>query len=132
MGINTQIRLVRRLLDRQYAAPLTIDDLSRAAALSPYYLIRAFKHAYRQTPHQYLVMRRIERAKMLLRDSDLSITEICFAVGFESLGSFSTLFRKMSGLSPRAYRQCSRPTSRPSYIPWCVCRLHGIDEQPDP
>jgi len=116
-------------MDRRYDAPITIEDLSREVALSPYYLIRSFRQVYKQTPHQYLVGQRIARAKDLLRNSDLSITEICFAVGFESLGSFSTLFRKVAGVSPRAYRVSSQPTLTPAYIPFCVCLLHGIKDQ---
>ena len=69
---HTQVRLARLLLDRSYGAPITIEDLSREVALSPYYLIRAFRHVYKQTPHQYLVGQRIARAKELLRNSDLS------------------------------------------------------------
>ena len=128
---HKQVHLARLLLDRSYDAPITIEDLSREVALSPYYLIRAFRHVYKQTPHQYLVGQRIARAKELLRNSDLSITEICAAVGFESLGSFSTLFRKVAGLSPSAYRISSQPTPTPTYIPLCVCLLHGIEDQPD-
>lgn len=126
-----QVRLVRLLLDQSYDAPITIEELSREVALSPYYLIRAFRQVYKQTPHQYLVGQRIARAKELLRNSDLSITEICLAVGFESLGSFSTLFRKVAGVSPRAYRISSQPTPNPSYIPLCVSLLHGIKDRPD-
>ncbi|MBZ0291183.1 MAG: helix-turn-helix transcriptional regulator [Anaerolineae bacterium] len=128
---HKQVRLARLLLDRRYDTPITIEDLSREVALSPYYLIRTFRHAYKQTPHQYLVGQRIDRAKELLRNSDLSITEICVAVGYESLGSFSILFRKVAGLSPSAYRMSSRPTPKPGYIPLCECLLHGIEDQPD-
>jgi AraC-like DNA-binding protein len=128
---HEQVRLARRLLDQSYDAPITIEDLSREVALSPYYLIRVFREAYKQTPHQYLMEQRIARAKELLRNSDLSITEICAAVGYESLGSFSTLFRKVAGLSPSAYRHRSQPTSTPTYIPLCVRLLHGLDDQPD-
>jgi AraC-like DNA-binding protein len=126
-----QVRLARLLLDRHYDTPITIVALSREVALSPYYLIRAFKHVYKQTPHQYLVGRRIAKAKNLLRNSALSVTEICAAVGFESLGSFSTLFRKVAGVSPSAYRVSSRPTHTPTYIPLCVCLLHDLKDQPD-
>lgn len=128
---HKQLRLARLLLDQSYDTPITVEDLSREVALSPYYLIRAFRHAYKQTPHQYLVGVRIARAKELLRNSDLSITEICMAVGFESLGSFSALFRKVAGISPSAYRVSSHPTSTPNYIPFCICLLHGIEDQPD-
>ncbi len=125
---HQQIRLARLFLDRCYNTPITIDDLSREVALSPYYLIRTFRRVYRQTPHQYLVGRRIARAKELLRNSDLSITEICAEVGFESLGSFSTLFRKSTGISPRAYRANSRPIHSPNYIPLCVCVLYDLED----
>lgn len=128
---HKQVRLARLLLDRNYDTPITIDDLSREAALSPYHLIRTFRRAYKQTPHQYLVRQRIARAKELLRSSDLSITEICIAVGYESMGSFSTLFRKVAGVSPSAYRSSSRPTSNPAYIPLCICLIHGLEDQPD-
>jgi AraC-like DNA-binding protein len=128
---HKQVRLARLLLDRNYDTPMTIADLSREVALSPYYLIRAFRQVYRQTPHQYLVGQRIAKAKELLRNSDISVTEICFTVGFESLGSFSTLFRKAAGLSPSAYRSSSQPTPNTAYIPLCVCLLHGIEDQPD-
>lgn len=133
LNAHQQVRLARFLLDRGYDTPITIEDLSREVALSPYYLIRTFKHVYKQTPHQYLMQRRIARSKELLRDSDLSITEICAAVGFESLGSFSTLFRKIAGVSPRAYRLSSAPQSpkNPTYIPLCICLLHGIDDTPE-
>ncbi|MBZ0283340.1 MAG: AraC family transcriptional regulator [Anaerolineae bacterium] len=129
---HKEVRLARLLLDRRYDAPITIEDLSREVSLSPYYLIRAFRHIYKQTPHQYLVGRRIAQAKELLRNSDLSITEICMEVGFESLGSFSTLFRKVAGISPSAYRMSCHPTLPPTYIPFCVCLLNGIEDQPDP
>jgi AraC-like DNA-binding protein len=127
---HKQVRLARLVLDRSYNSPITIEDLSREVALSPYYLIRAFRHVYKQTPHQYLVGRRIARAKELLRNSDLSITEICAEVGFESLGSFSTLFSKVAGISPSAYRLSCNPTFPPAYIPFCVCLLHGLEDDP--
>jgi AraC-like DNA-binding protein len=128
---HKQVRLARLLLDQSCDTPITIEDLSREVALSPYYLIRAFRRVYKQTPHQYLVGQRIARAKELLRNSDLSITEICMAVGYESLGSFSALFRKVAGVSPSAYRTSSRPTPNPTYIPLCVCLLHGLEDQAD-
>lgn len=122
----------RRLLDRSYATPITIRQLSSEVAVSPYYLIRLFRRVYKQTPHQYLMQVRVSRAKELLRNSDLSITDICAEVGFESLGSFSALFRRMAGISPSAYRRYSQPSRKPAGIPLCVCRLHGIQEPHDP
>ncbi|MDX1992409.1 MAG: AraC family transcriptional regulator [bacterium] len=128
MNPQEPIRRARRFLDRHYTMPITIDQLSGEVGLSPYYFIRRFRSVYRQTPHQYLMQRRIARAKELLRTTDLSITEICAAVGFESLGSFSALFSKIAGLSPTAYRLSVRPTTKPAYIPLCVRLLHGIED----
>lgn len=131
MEPHESVRRARRLLDRDYDTPITIEQLSREAALSPYHFIRLFRRIYRQTPHQYLVQQRIARAKELLRTTDLPITEICSAVGFESLGSFSTLFRNVAGISPSAYRLSAQAATKPTYIPLCVCMLHGIDDTPD-
>ncbi len=128
---HESVRSARRFLEHHYSSSITIEQLSRDAALSPYYFIRLFRRVYRQTPHQYLMQQRISRAKELLRNTDLPITEICMSVGFESLGSFSTLFRKVAGVSPSAYRSSVRPSSKPAYIPLCVCLLHGIDDRPD-
>ena len=126
------VRLARRFLDRHYDTPITIEQLSREVGLSPYYFIRRFRRVYRQTPHQYLMQQRIARAKELLRTTDMSVTEICVTVGFESLGSFSALFRKTAGISPSAYRLRVHPSTKPAYIPLCVCVLHDINDSPDP
>jgi AraC-like DNA-binding protein len=128
---NESAHLARRLLERGYTTPITIEQLSHEVALSPYYLIRLFRRTYQQTPHQYLIQLRITRAKELLSDSDLSITEICADVGFESLGSFSALFSKIVGISPSAYRQCSQTTRKSVGIPLCACWLHGIRDPLD-
>jgi AraC-like DNA-binding protein len=129
---HEQARLARRLLDRSYTTPITIEQLSHEVALSPYYLIRLFRRTYKRTPHQYLIQLRIARAKELLSSSDLSITEICAEVGFESLGSFSALFSKLVGISPRAYRRSSQTIRKSVYIPLCACLLHGISDTFDP
>jgi AraC family transcriptional regulator len=84
---------------------VSLEDVSRVACLSPNHLLRTFKQLFRQTPHQYLTARRLQQAARLLRQTEASVTEICFAVGFESLGSFSTLFRRHTGLSPDAFRR---------------------------
>ena len=131
MNSHESVRLARRFLDRHYDRPITIEQLSREAALSPYHFIRLFRRIYKQTPHQYLVQQRIARAKELLRTTELPITEICIAVGFESLGSFSTLFRKVAGISPSAYRFSGQATTKRAYIPLCACLLYGIDDTPD-
>ena len=119
----------RCVLNRAYDTPMTLDQLGREVALASYYLIRLFHRTYKQTPHQYMMQQRIMKAKHLLRSSDLSITDICAVVGFESLGSFSTLFRKIAGISPSAYRRSAQATLRPAYIPLCACLLHGIDDE---
>lgn len=103
--LSRHLLRVRDLIDRAFAEPLDIDALARSAAVSPSYFGRCFKQAFGETPHQYLMSRRMERAKALLRTTDLAVTEVCFAVGFASLGSFSTQFRRFVGRSPSGYRQ---------------------------
>lgn len=88
-----------------YDSPVTLDDLARAACLSPNHLLRTFGRLFGRTPHQFLTDLRLERACELLRHTDLPVTEICFAVGYESLGSFSALFRRRHGVSPEGYRR---------------------------
>jgi AraC-like DNA-binding protein len=128
---HEQARLARRFLDHSYATSITIEQLSDEVALSPYYLIRLFRRIYKQTPHQYLIQLRITRAKELLVDSDLSVTEICAEVGFESLGSFSALFRKTVGVSPSAYRRSRPAIGKRGYIPLCVYVSHGLQDTDD-
>ncbi len=107
----TREELYRRLYRaRDYADALsstsiTLDDMARVACLSPTHFLRTFKQIFHETPHHFLTTRRLERAQRLLRQTDLPITDICFAVGFESLGSFSSLFKRHMGYSPQAYRQ---------------------------
>lgn len=96
---------VRDLIDREYAEPLDVAALARGALVSPAHFRRGFKEAFGETPYRYLLTRRLERAKALLRAGELSVTEVCFAVGFSSLGSFSTQFRRFVGESPAAYRR---------------------------
>ncbi len=114
------LRRARDLIDRAYAEPLDLDALAREAGYSKFHFARAFAAAYGETPRVYLSRRRIERAKELLRAANLSVTEICFLVGFESLGSFSTLFRRLVGQSPSEYRAASVASGGPPPIPGCV------------
>ncbi|MBC7813646.1 MAG: helix-turn-helix transcriptional regulator [Burkholderiales bacterium] len=130
-----RIRIARGYIDHHYDAPITLEHVSDAAGYSRYHFIRLFRAVYKQTPHQYLVLRRIKRAKELLRSSDMPITDICVQVGFESLGSFSTLFRRMVGLAPGAYRSSARPEPAPAadvspafFIPLCFRIEHGIKD----
>jgi AraC-like DNA-binding protein len=101
------LRRARELTDRDFAQPLTLDSMAQAAHLSKFHFARAFTKAYGETPRTYLTRRRIERAKDLLRAANLTITEICFLVGFESVGSFSSRFRDLVGMSPTEYRSAS-------------------------
>ena len=114
------LRRVRDRIDREYASPLDIEALARGVNLSSGHLSRAFKLAYGEAPYRYLMTRRIERAMTLLRRDDLTVTEICFAVGFSSLGTFSTRFSELVGVSPSAYRRGADTTAG---MPACVTRL---------
>ncbi len=105
MPLARHLLRVRDLIDRAYAEQLDIAALARSASVSTAYFSRSFKAAFGETPHQYLMSRRMERAKALLRSGDLSVTDVCLAVGFTSLGSFSTQFRRFVGDSPSAYRE---------------------------
>ncbi|WP_328995613.1 AraC family transcriptional regulator [Kribbella sp. NBC_01245] len=113
---------VRDLMDSSYAEPLDVAALARSAAVSPAYFSRSFKRTFGETPHQYLMSRRMERAKALLRAGELSVTEICLAVGFTSLGSFSTQFRRFVGMSPSAYRE-QAGTSWDHQLPSCYIKM---------
>jgi AraC-like DNA-binding protein len=99
------LRRVRDRIDREYAQPLNVEALARDAHMSAGHFSRAFKRAYGETPYSYVMTRRIERAMALLRESDLSVTEICFAVGCSSLGTFGTRFSELVGVPPTTYRR---------------------------
>ncbi|MGA7271824.1 MAG: helix-turn-helix transcriptional regulator [Acidimicrobiia bacterium] len=115
----------KELADTHYAEPLTVADLARAAHLSPAHFSRSFREAFGESPHRYLLTRRLERAAALLRNTDRSITEICLMVGWSSLGSFSASFRRMFGVSPREYRTSFPPASNLARIPPCMARFYG-------
>lgn len=99
-----RLRRSRDRMDREYAQPLDVPALARTALMSPAHFSRRFREAYSETPYSYLMTRRIERAKALLRRGDLSVTEVCFAVGCTSLGSFSARFAELVGETPSMYR----------------------------
>jgi len=107
-------------MDREYASPLDIAAVARAALMSTAHFARQFRVAYGETPYSYLMTRRIERAKALLRRGDLSVTEVCMAVGCTSLGSFSARFTELVGETPTAYR--ARDHSALAGVPGCVAR----------
>ncbi len=116
-----RLRRARDRIDRDYAEPLDVPALAREALMSSGHFSRSFREAYGETPYAYLMTRRIERAKALLRRGDLSVTEVCFAVGCTSLGSFSSRFSELVGESPSAYRARDHEDGAP--IPACVAKV---------
>ena len=114
------LRRVRDRIDREYAQPLNVDALARDAHMSSGHLSREFKRAFGEAPYSYLMTRRIERAMALLRRGDLSVTEVCFAVGCSSLGTFSTRFAELVGVPPSTYRREHADATKG--IPSCVAK----------
>jgi AraC-like DNA-binding protein len=114
------LRRARDLIDREYARPLDVAALGRAALMSTAHFARQFRAAYGETPYAYLMTRRIERAKALLRRGDLSVTEVCMAVGCTSLGSFSARFTELVGQTPTAYRAGDHGTL--ARVPGCIAK----------
>lgn len=117
----TRLRKVRDRIDREHSRPLDVAALARGAHMSAGHLSRQFRLAYGESPYAYLLTRRIERAMALLRRGDLSVTEVCFAVGFSSLGTFSTRFTEIVGTSPSVYRRESAADA--AELPSCVTRF---------
>jgi AraC-like DNA-binding protein len=116
----SRLRRVRDRMDREYARPLDVEALARGEHMSAGHLSREFRRAYGESPYSYLMTRRIERAMALLRRGDLSVTEVCFAVGCSSLGTFSTRFTELVGMPPSVFRrEAARGTEG---IPACVAK----------
>jgi AraC-like DNA-binding protein len=115
-----RLRRVRDRIDREYAQPLDVEALARGAHMSAGHLSREFRAAYGESPYSYLMTRRIERAMALLRRGDLSVTEVCFAVGCSSLGTFSTRFAELVGMPPSVYRREAAGTT--TGMPSCVSK----------
>jgi AraC-like DNA-binding protein len=115
-----RLRRVRDRIDREYAQPLDVEALAHAAHMSAGHLSRQFKLAYGESPYSYLMTRRIERAMALLRRGDLSVTEVCFAVGCSSLGTFSSRFTDLVGMPPSAYRR--QEAGATAGMPSCVAK----------
>jgi AraC-like DNA-binding protein len=113
------------LADARYREPLDVPALARAARFSPAHFSREFRRAFGETPHQYLLTRRLERAAALLRTTDKPIAQICLAVGLRSLGSFTTSFGRAFGLSPAAYRAAHPPAAARARIPTCVLQAYA-------
>ena len=114
------LRRVRDRMDREYAQPLDVEALARGVNMSAGHLSRQFRMAYGESPYSYLMTRRIERAMALLRHGELSVTEVCFAVGCSSLGTFSTRFTELVGMSPSSYRR--QAAGAPEGLPACVTK----------
>jgi AraC-like DNA-binding protein len=135
LGDLAWLRRVRDRIDREYAQPLDVEALARSAHMSPGHLSRQFRLAYGEPPYAYLMTRRIERAMALLRRGDLSVTEVCFAVGCSSLGTFSTRFTELVGVPPSVYRReaAARATvGMPSCVAKQVTRPVRNREAPAP
>jgi AraC-like DNA-binding protein len=116
------LRRAKDFMDREYARPLNVPQLARTALMSPAHFSRQFRAAYGETPYGYLMTRRIERAKALLRRGELSITAVCLEVGCTSLGSFSSRFTELVGEPPSAYR--ARDHTAVAAVPSCIARAH--------
>src|SRR5690242_4949660 len=115
----------RDLADARYFEPLDVADLARAAGLSRAHFSREFRRAFGDSPHGYLLTRRLERAAALLRTTDRSVAEICIDVGLASVGSFTTSFKRMFGETPTAYRARFPPATSLAVVPSCVVRFYG-------
>ena len=113
------LRSARDLIDLQFAEPMDLDRMAAEAGFSKFHFARAFKAAYGETPANYLTRRRVERAKDLLRSANLTVTEVCLLVGFNSLGSFSSRFSELVGMSPRQYQRRAAERGGPAPIPGC-------------
>ena len=117
----SHLRRARDFMDREYARPLDVPTMARAALMSPAHFSRQFRVAFGESPYSYLLTRRIERAKALLRHGDLSVTDVCLRVGCTSLGSFSSRFTEIVGESPSAYR--ARDHGALATVPGCYARV---------
>jgi AraC-like DNA-binding protein len=125
--VTTDRHLLRAkdLADARYFEPLGVDDLARAAGLSRAHFSRQFRRAFGDSPHAYLLTRRLERAAALLRNTDQSVPDICFSVGLQSVGSFTSSFTRAYGIGPAGYRKKFPSPSRMALIPTCVLRAYG-------
>jgi AraC-like DNA-binding protein len=122
---SRHLQRAKDLVDSHYAERLTVDDLARAAGWSRAHFSRQFRQAFGDSPHGYLLTRRLERAAALLRGTEMTVADICMAVGLNSVGSFTTSFVRMFGRTPIAYRESFPPAATWALVPACVLRAHG-------
>jgi AraC-like DNA-binding protein len=113
------------LADARYFEPLDVEEMAQAAGLSRSHFSREFRRAFGESPHAYLMTRRLERAATLLRTTDRSVAEICLDVGLQGVGSFTTSFKRIHGMTPTAYREAFPPASGQAVVPACVVRAYG-------
>ena len=113
------------LADARYSEQVDVDDMAAAAGLSRAHFSREFRRAFGESPHAYLLTRRLERAAALLRNTDRSVAEVCLSVGLQSVGSFTSSFKRTYGMSPTAYRAKYPPAARHALVPTCVVRVYG-------
>jgi AraC-like DNA-binding protein len=128
--VDTLRRLgrAREFIDHCYDHPLSLEQISEKACFSRYHFLRLFRQAFNKTPHQYLIERRIEKAKELLKEAELRVTDVCFEVGFQSLGSFSSLFQKRVGHAPVTYREKARATEvAKRKVPGCFLVMYKLE-----
>jgi AraC-like DNA-binding protein len=123
--VERHLLRAKDLVDARYREPLDVPTLAKAAHLSPAHFSREFRRAFGESPHQYLLTRRLERAAALLRNTDRSVSDVCFAVGLSSVGSFTTMFTRTYGLSPTAYRSAHPPAASRARIPTCVVQAYA-------
>jgi AraC-like DNA-binding protein len=123
-----RLNRARKFIDLCYDLPLDLNEISSHACFSRFHFLRLFRRAFNKTPHQYLIERRIERAKELLTGNDLRVTDVCFEVGFQSLGSFSSLFHKSVGHPPITFREKSRETQAAKrQVPGCFLVMYNLE-----
>jgi AraC-like DNA-binding protein len=132
-----RLRRARLFIDERFDEAIDLDAMAREADLSRFHFVRAFRNEFQTTPHQYLQAKRIQRAKQLLASGNFSVTDVCFEVGFESLGSFSALFRRIVGQPPATYRSRSliavphlRYLGPRVIVPSCFMSMFGFDSRP--
>jgi transcriptional regulator GlxA family with amidase domain len=113
------------LADGRYFEPLDVDDLARAAGLSRAHFSREFRRTFGESPHAYLLTRRLERAAALLRTTDRSVADVCLSVGWRSIGSFTSSFTRTFGISPTSYRSRFPPAAERALVPGCIVRFYG-------